>query len=45
MSNQTIAPIKYVPYIVLYANGLPILLFDDVPEFNKLVELFLMPLS
>ena len=38
MSEQTIAPIKFVPFIVLYVNGRPFLQYDDAPDLNRLVE-------
>lgn len=38
MAKQTIAPIEYVPYIVLYVNGKPFLQFDDEPSLEKLTN-------
>jgi thiol-disulfide isomerase/thioredoxin len=32
MSNETIAPVKYVPYIVLYVNGRPFMRYDGARE-------------
>lgn len=38
MAKQTIAPIEFVPYIVMYVNGKPFLQFDDEPTGDKLVQ-------
>jgi thiol-disulfide isomerase/thioredoxin len=38
MARQTIAPIEFVPYIVLYANGRPFLQYDDTATLEKLVS-------
>lgn len=40
MSRNTIAPIKYVPYIVLYVNGRPFMKYQgpyDINEIQKFV--------
>ena len=40
MSRNTIAPIKYVPYIVLYVNGRPFMKYKgpyDINEIQKFV--------
>jgi hypothetical protein len=38
MSEQTIAPIRAVPYIVFYVNGKPFLQYDDEPTLEKLAN-------
>lgn len=38
LSEQTISPIRFVPFIILYVNGRPFLQYDDAPDLNKLVE-------
>lgn len=38
MAKSTIAPIEYVPYIVMYVNGKPFLQFDDEPTGQKLIQ-------
>jgi thiol-disulfide isomerase/thioredoxin len=38
MSNQTIAPIEVVPYLILFINGRPFLQFDDEPVLHRLVS-------
>lgn len=38
MAQKTIAPIDYVPHIVLYVNSKPFLLFDDEPTIKKLAD-------
>jgi thiol-disulfide isomerase/thioredoxin len=37
LSQQTIAPIEVVPYIVLYINGRPFLQYDDDATLERLV--------
>lgn len=36
MSRKTIAPIKYVPYIVLYINGKPFMRYNGPYDLNEL---------
>src|SRR4051812_4399803 len=38
MSQQTIAPIKYVPYIVLYINGRPFMRYDGPSTIRDLTN-------
>ena len=36
MSKGTIAPVTYVPYIVLYINGQPFMRYDGPPKINDI---------
>lgn len=36
MSQETIAPITYVPYIILYINGRPFLRYAGAHDFNEI---------
>jgi hypothetical protein len=44
MSQQTISPIKYVPYIVLYVNGIPLMLYQG-PSTEKDITDFIVDVS
>lgn len=37
-SKQTLAPIKYVPLLILYYDGRPFLQYDDDNSIEKIVE-------
>jgi hypothetical protein len=38
LSNTTITPLKYVPYIVLYFNGVPIMNYKGKYDGNEIVK-------
>jgi len=38
MSKQTISPITYVPYIILFVNGKPFMRYDGPPESKTILE-------
>ena len=41
MSNQTIVPIEYIPYILLYVNGRPYIMYkgpSDIAEIGKFIK-------
>ena len=38
MSQKTIAPIEYVPYIVFYVNGTPLLRYDDEISLERIIQ-------
>jgi len=44
MSEKTISPIQYVPYIILYVNGKPFLRYDG-PRTEEGVKNFIMEVS
>jgi len=39
MSKKTIAPIEYVPYVVLYVNGIPFMRYDG-PQDDREIRNF-----
>jgi hypothetical protein len=38
LSEHTISPIKFVPFIILYVDGRPFLQYDDQPVLSKMVD-------
>jgi thiol-disulfide isomerase/thioredoxin len=36
LSKQTVAPITYVPYIILYVNGKPYMRYDGPQDINEI---------
>lgn len=38
MSRDTIAPIKYVPYIILYVNGKPFVRYDGPHDDKEIIK-------
>lgn len=44
MSQSTIIPIKYVPFIVLYFNGSPFIVYDREPDENE-IKRFIIDVS
>lgn len=36
LSTQTIAPIEYVPYVILYVNGKPFMRYQGPPDINEI---------
>jgi thioredoxin-like negative regulator of GroEL len=44
MSNNTITPIQYVPYIVLYVNGKPYIKYEGEYDTREIAE-FIMEVS
>jgi len=38
MSRDTVAPIKYVPYIILYVNGKPFVRYDGPHDEREIVK-------
>jgi thioredoxin-like negative regulator of GroEL len=41
MSNQTIAPIDYVPHLILYVNGKPFMRYQGPPDANEIKRFIL----
>lgn len=37
LSRKSISPIEFVPYILLYVNGIPFSQYDDHPTLEKLI--------
>ena len=38
MSQETITPIKYVPYIILYVDGRPLMKYDGPHESGEILR-------
>lgn len=37
LSNQSDMPLTYVPYVVLFIRGMPIMRYDGQPEINEMI--------
>jgi thiol-disulfide isomerase/thioredoxin len=44
MSNYTITPLEYVPYIILYIDGKPYMRYDGAPDLND-IRSFIIEIS